>query len=186
MKVALLVALLVAAAHAVAQNADPEWVLAGETRKPYLSCNQPKDNGYQLNWTRPVVDGSGSQGIGSEGEIDGRVLYEGNESMSVVEWTKPIHDRRIGKLVMHLSASDMRRRSTLRVQTSISNGGSQYGGVYSVYASPPSSSASGPAGTLISSVVNVDRYQDFDLKVSITNGGNCYEEPVIYHFRRVR
>ena len=188
MKVRYPIAMLVCVASATAQAADPEWVLAGETRKPYLSCNQPKDNGLHLNWTKPLVRGGGQQSIESEGEIDGRVLYEGNEYMSVVEWTKPVHDRRIGQLVMHVSASDMRKRSSLRIQWSFSTRGPDgpYGWDYAVYASPPTPYAPGPTGMMSNSVVNKPQYQDFDLKVSISNGGNCYEEPVIYHFRRVR
>lgn len=186
MKVGVFVALLVASTAVTAQTAEPEWVLAGETRKPYLSCNQPRDYGDDLHWTEPVIHGSGSQGIENEGEIDGRVMYEGNEYMTVVEWTKPVHDRLISKLVIHLSASDMAKRSTIRVGTQILiNGGTfGYGGEYWVYAS--SAYQPSPVGALISRIVNEDRYQDFDLKLKISNGANCYDEPVTYHFRRVR
>lgn len=186
MKVRYIIVLLVFVVSGAVDAADPEWVLAGESRKPYLSCNQPRDNDLNLNWTKPVVRGSRPQGVEREGEIDGRVLYEGSDYMSVVEWTKPIHDQRIGKLVIHLSANDMRKRSTIRVGTEVLTGGgsSRYGGQYWVYASPnyrPS-----PVGALISSIVNRSDVQNFDLKVLISNGGNCYDEPVTYHFRRVR
>lgn len=179
----LLIFFLVAGAvHA----SEPQWVLDGASRKPYLSCNQSRDNGLKLNWTQPVLEGSRPRGIENEGEIDGRVLFEGQNYASVVEWTLPIHDQRIGKLAIHLAANDMSRRSTLRVGTSllIRDGSSEYGGQYWVYTSTDYRPSH--VGSLISSIVNEDDLQDFDLKILISNGGSCYEEPVTYHFRRIR
>ena len=185
MKYAFCLAVVFVMMSVVTQASAEEWVLAGESRKPYLSCNT--NSGKRLNWTKPVLRGTGGpQSIEREGEIDGRVLYEDRDVMSVVEWTRPVHDRNVDKLVIHLSASDMRNRTSLRVTPQIVlEGGSGYGGGdYSVYASPPARGAAGPVGALISSVVNRN-YRAFDLIIYITNGGSCYDYPVTYHFRRV-
>nr|WP_320011558.1 hypothetical protein [uncultured Desulfobulbus sp.] len=183
----------------VAQSKLPQYVLYETARKPVLSFS-PTCN-TQINWTRPILKGNAAPDIEQEGEVDGRVLIENSEPMtsknkvmSLIEWTKPIHDMRIDRLVMYLAAQDMRRGTTLRVRTAIQGmvtpGAriSNYGPDYQVFTPYMKYLAGGGAITglsaLISTIVNQGWYE-FYVRVQVSDGGNCFEQPVVYKFRRL-
>ncbi|MDD2468980.1 MAG: hypothetical protein PHI97_33845 [Desulfobulbus sp.] len=183
----------------VAQSEVPHYVLYETVRKPYLSF--PPSCKNQISWTQPILKGNADPDIEQEGEVDGRVLIDNGEPMtskdkvmSLIEWTKPVHDMRVDRLVMHLAAQDMRRGTTFRAQTliqgEISPGAriSNYGPAYVVYTPYMKYLAGGGVvtglGGLVNTVVN-QGYYEFRIRVQISDGGNCFEEPVIYKFRRL-
>nr|WP_321466576.1 hypothetical protein [uncultured Desulfobulbus sp.] len=182
-----------------AQSELPQYVLYETVRKPVLSF--PPNCNKQISWTQPIVKGNADPDIEQEGEVDGRVLIDNAEPMtskdkvmSLIEWTKPVHDMRVDRLVMHLAAQDMRRGTTLRAQTAIEGmispgaKSSNYGQAYQVYTPYMKYLAGGGVvtglGGLVNTVVNQGFYE-FRIRVQITDGGGCFEEPVIYTFRRL-
>lgn len=162
-----------------------QYRLVGETRQDYLECEVPSDD-VRLSWASAFIDTtSGPVGIEREGEIDGQALYEGEEIMSLVEWTRPVLDPNRNKLVVFLAASDMDRPTSLRVRAELYRPGrGGFGSGYQVFASKVTQNAVS-AGAYVSSIVD-QGYPAFDLHISISDGGPCTDNSVVvYHFERV-
>ena len=162
-----------------------QFTLVGETRKQYLNCNDLESD-KRLSWAEAVLDTSAAPtGIEREGEIDGRALYEGEDILSLVEWTKPVHHPNLDKLVIHFAASDMSKTTTLRVRADITVGSNtRFGDGYAVFASRVTHGAIS-SGAYISSIVN-QKYPSFYLRIRVSDGGSCWDDPVVYHFQRVQ
>jgi len=98
-------------------QADPgRFRLVGATRSDDLNCEGPASD-KRLSWAEALLDSSASAtGIEREGEIDGRARYAGEEIMSLVQWTRPVHDPSRDRQVIFLSAADMNRPTALRLR----------------------------------------------------------------------
>lgn len=180
-------------APAVAQTPVPNYTLYQTVWKPYLAF--PAGCRFQINWTKPIARGNVAPDIEREGKVDGRALIEDADRkvMSLMEWTKPVHDKSVNRLVMYLAAQDMRANTTFRVNAqiqSIRRPGekfSGYGPAYVVFTRYMKTIAGGGVvtglGGLISTAVNQGFYE-FHVRVQISSGGNCFEEPVVYKFRK--